>query len=378
MQFMAIEAMCLGCGKRYQLSDKLSGKRVKCKECGTAIDLPRIEEVQGFTQPAPTIEVPVAAQRPATDSKARLQAALAVLNRMRPRSLWMWAVAIIVLLLLVGFLSVNVAVFTFLVLGGLGVLALHIAVIWGAIIGLYQGSKAIVGALATATTAALGMGVIKLIGVAGRSTRRASETYSTSTATADAPWTTVALGLAIALGLIAIFVGFLKNPLAFRRPFHVFLVGGVLMGVCWIPMHYWKESSPPPAVSSRGSMPQGSPVYRPTPPPGMSPRQRTITTTTRPRATTAPTRRVTRMQPQAPSGTMQVKWGGSWWDARIIRKEEDWTLVEYTSDKSREWIEPWRMRDAGSKDDDLPHVSPNHFDTNGPAPDAKPRPKPAK
>jgi hypothetical protein len=37
---MAISLQCEQCGKQYQLSDNLAGKRIKCKECGNAINVP--------------------------------------------------------------------------------------------------------------------------------------------------------------------------------------------------------------------------------------------------------------------------------------------------------------------------------------------------
>ena len=75
-----------------------------------------------------------------------------------------------------------------------------------------------------------------------------------------------------------------------------------------------------------------------------------------------------------------MKWGGSWWGATRVKTENDWVQIRYDSDKSYEWVEPWRVRDADSKDDDLPRVKGNGTspDAETPAPSDPPAPKPAK
>src|SRR5688572_30020410 len=35
-----IVVRCEGCGKRYQISERLAGKRVKCKSCGAIMGVP--------------------------------------------------------------------------------------------------------------------------------------------------------------------------------------------------------------------------------------------------------------------------------------------------------------------------------------------------
>lgn len=58
---------------------------------------------------------------------------------------------------------------------------------------------------------------------------------------------------------------------------------------------------------------------------------------------------------------VEVKWGGSWWPAQIRNTGNGWYLVQYTTHtKEYEWVEPWRIRAAGSTTDELPHVSPGH------------------
>jgi hypothetical protein len=56
---------------------------------------------------------------------------------------------------------------------------------------------------------------------------------------------------------------------------------------------------------------------------------------------------------------MEVKWGATWYAARVIRRENGGTWVEYTSDQSREWVEPWRMRPPGSTADTIGRAQPN-------------------
>ncbi len=61
-----------------------------------------------------------------------------------------------------------------------------------------------------------------------------------------------------------------------------------------------------------------------------------------------------------PSGSkVQAKWGGLWFDATIVNRRGEWYLVEYTRDKSREWVEHWRIRKVGDTADTIGHARPN-------------------
>lgn len=60
-----------------------------------------------------------------------------------------------------------------------------------------------------------------------------------------------------------------------------------------------------------------------------------------------------------PKQAVEVKWGGMWFKSEIVRKQGEWYLIEYKeSTGGREWVEPWRIREAGSKDD-VPYARPN-------------------
>jgi len=48
---MPIQARCHGCGKMYNLTDDLAGKRVKCPGCGAAFLVPTAEQPLGPTPP---------------------------------------------------------------------------------------------------------------------------------------------------------------------------------------------------------------------------------------------------------------------------------------------------------------------------------------
>lgn len=58
-----------------------------------------------------------------------------------------------------------------------------------------------------------------------------------------------------------------------------------------------------------------------------------------------------------PQQAVQVKWGGSWWDARIEKRNKDWYFVSYSSDQSKEWVQHWRVRKPGDAYD-VGHAQP--------------------
>src|SRR4051812_42752173 len=70
---------------------------------------------------------------------------------------------------------------------------------------------------------------------------------------------------------------------------------------------------------------------------------------------------------------VEVKWGPLWKEALIVRKKGDWTLVAYPRPKTREWVEPYRIRKLGSTEDNIGPAEPNVlvFGNEGP-----PREKP--
>jgi len=77
---------------------------------------------------------------------------------------------------------------------------------------------------------------------------------------------------------------------------------------------------------------------------------------------------------------VEVKWGGLWRQAQIVRKQGDWTLVAYDKGAFREWVEPYRIRKAGSKEDAIGYAAPNEMMTKSqtvkPPPREKPEPAP--
>lgn len=70
---------------------------------------------------------------------------------------------------------------------------------------------------------------------------------------------------------------------------------------------------------------------------------------------------------------VQAKWCGAWWDATIERKEGDWLFVLYSSDGTREWVEPWRIRQKGSSYD-CGFAKPNPLGEKPPKPNPDPPP----
>ena len=75
---------------------------------------------------------------------------------------------------------------------------------------------------------------------------------------------------------------------------------------------------------------------------------------------------------------MEAKWGGGFYPARVLKTERGWTWVEYESDRTREWVEPWRLRPIGSKADTNLPSQPNETwnKPNAPAPAGPPKPQP--
>lgn len=79
---------------------------------------------------------------------------------------------------------------------------------------------------------------------------------------------------------------------------------------------------------------------------------------------------------------IECKWGSSWYAATVVRTDpRGWVLVQYASDGTYEWVEPWRTRPVGSTKDDIGTARPDTTGTWGGNPDVAPparlpRPKP--
>jgi hypothetical protein len=282
-----------------------------------------------------------------------------------------------VLLLLIGLTHVLAAGAVMLILGGLGVLLLAAALVWGVVVGVAIGSRVIIGIIVAAPL----LVAVALVRSMNRTSRNENVDFS------DVSLTQLATGVGIAFGMIALIIGVLKDPAAFRRPFHLGSVGVVLLGLCWLPVYYHGSRAaaddapqrPAPYADRSAHHRVGRPAGMPPPPVRRTAPSRGEPRVERPTAPpVAPRKAETANVPSADS--VQVKWGGAWRDAFVLRREQDWTLVEYTSDQTREWVEPWRMRLTGSTTDDIPAARPNPrvTDPDAPAPSTPPGPKPQK
>lgn len=60
---MAISVQCPGCGRDYRVKDELAGKKIRCKDCETAIIIPTSDEDDDFADEPPE-ELPTPAARP--------------------------------------------------------------------------------------------------------------------------------------------------------------------------------------------------------------------------------------------------------------------------------------------------------------------------
>jgi hypothetical protein len=65
---------------------------------------------------------------------------------------------------------------------------------------------------------------------------------------------------------------------------------------------------------------------------------------------------------------LEVKWGGLWRKAEVVRQSNGWTLIAYDVN-SLEWVQPWRLRAIGATNDGLPWAGPREgAQRNSPAP----------
>ncbi len=56
---------------------------------------------------------------------------------------------------------------------------------------------------------------------------------------------------------------------------------------------------------------------------------------------------------------IEAKWGGTYRKARIVNSRGDWYLVQWDNGPFKEWVEPWRIRKVGSKEDNIGYARPN-------------------
>ncbi len=80
---------------------------------------------------------------------------------------------------------------------------------------------------------------------------------------------------------------------------------------------------------------------------------------------------VTPIQAWSIKDKVQVKWQSTWRDAVILEaRDKKWYLVNYAPGPYREWVEFYRVREVGSKVDELGTVTPNpqlpEYSTEGP------------
>lgn len=75
---------------------------------------------------------------------------------------------------------------------------------------------------------------------------------------------------------------------------------------------------------------------------------------------------------------VEAKWGGSWRKAVVVNHRGEWYLIDYDGNRFfREWVEPWRVRTAGSADDfpGFAKINPSVHHNEGP-PRENPGPPP--
>ena len=74
---------------------------------------------------------------------------------------------------------------------------------------------------------------------------------------------------------------------------------------------------------------------------------------------------------------VEAKWGAFWYEVVLTNQRGEWWLVTYTNGKTREWVEPYRLRPIGSKVDKIGSCPPNPtvYHGEGP-PQEKPGPAP--
>ena len=242
---MSIEFACPSCGKSYRVRDDLAGKRAKCKACQTPMSIPVLQPVASSDEPielaaldAPAPSMTSHPRRSTSSVQSAPVATESIAGRMPPWAApwaakldslpgrwWMWAGGAVLAMLFIGLLHDKLALAVFLGLGGAGLALLAAAILWGVLIGIATGSRVIVAMLIAAPGAAI-LGALKSM---GRSARR------TSSQRVELSVTSLLIGIAVAVGLIALVVGFVTKPRAFKRPFITAAIGALLLLVCWVP-----------------------------------------------------------------------------------------------------------------------------------------------
>jgi hypothetical protein len=507
---MAIEFDCPTCGKHYNVSDAMAGKRAKCKACGGTIAVPMpvaaddadpfdpdalaaLEAAAGasgeaaYDAPLPRARLPPAGARarrrgaaaagrnpPPIPRGAAAGGAVALpawaagvvglLGRSRGLPWWGWVGVVVGALLVAGYVSDTGAVVAFYALGGAGLVALAAAAAWAVVVGVALGSRVMVLAVLASPVLALKILVKWCL--------RHLDGSPDAAPVSDASSWILAASLGGGLGVTAVIAGLASNPRAFKPPFGLGAVGALLVAVCWLPASHrgpgvnplgrpasrndgwasrpdrtpprfagpatpprpwdpptsappWPSASVrPPSIPRPRAVPKPAVDAIPTDPgpsdPAVSDPTPVAPVTKGPvptdSARTGPARGsgdpppvVKAPSPVAPSpvppsrvarppavspavappiaapsaaGPLQAKWGGTWYDVRVVRQERGWTQVEYQSDKTYEWVEPWRTRPAKrpAAADDTPTASPNATwnQPDAPAPAGPPGPKPAR
>ncbi|HSU68130.1 MAG TPA: Tudor-knot domain-containing protein, partial [Tepidisphaeraceae bacterium] len=72
---------------------------------------------------------------------------------------------------------------------------------------------------------------------------------------------------------------------------------------------------------------------------------------------------------------VEYKWGGLWKKATVTNRRGEWYFMT-DEHGSREWVEPWRVRAAGSQEDNIGYARPNPTVRHGEGP-PQPVPGPA-
>lgn len=336
------------------------------------------------------------AASPLQNIVSRIQSTAPRLIRRLPRQWWIWLFIVFVFLLLVGLLSDSLARVDLVLMSAMGVLTLLAGLTWSALVGVVEGGKAMLAMWAASPLAVLALMARSI----SKSTRNQN-----AAALSQLGGTQIAIAAGVGFAFIATLIGLIRNPRAFKWPMHVLGIAIVLLAGAWIPALARKElgwTDAPQAVAPQRYTSQiGAPPAMPsfTRPPGIPRNQpRTRRPEISPAAPSnvkpqpAPSAPFTPVapalvvpNPEAPESfpvgsTAQAKWGAKWYDCTVRKSDNGWYWIEYHSDHSVEWVEPWRLRAADSTIDDLPNTHANStFNVrNAPAPADPPKARPKK
>ncbi len=439
---MPIELNCSCCGKRYRVADDAAGKKIRCQSCQTLTVVPHLQAVDPSPSIAthtsitprptqggkarsstPTTRVPTrpagsasgsisnqskppvsgaqpcslqtSADSARTEVWADLSTPTSSQSYIRPiqsptqnsnvllkrvvQSPWTLGTGVLIFLFFLAFFSDNIAI----ALIGISAIIFLVGIIWAGVQSLYFGGRTIAGILIASP--------VLLLIVAAKSFKAGGRTNIDMSLISPVGLLMTILGTLTAIAMV---VGFLKKPAAYLRSALLAALGLLFFVLSFVPPVY-RRVRQMEGERAQVAMPEPSTFpFRELPPASLPPRQswpqpETQSPFVRPNSTveqqsqgSTATNEPGGSRPSSwnptSSESMEVKWGGAWYGARVIKTKGEWTWIEYTSDASREWVEPWRMRATGSNLDDIPSVHPNNtwgkLDTSEPLDPPAPKP----